>query len=80
MINTGASIHSTVGYGQFLAYQKYNPNTFIHTSIKRVINIQFDIDFISSIDFAITSTSIGSIKFHVVHADTPLLLYPAHLD
>lgn len=37
IIDTGASIHSTAGYGQFLAYQKYNPDTSIDTSTKGAI-------------------------------------------
>lgn len=80
MIDTGASIHSTAGYGQFLAYQKYNPNTSIDTSTKGAINVQFGIGSITSMGSAIISTPIGSIEFHVVQADTPFLLCLADLD
>ena len=66
MIDTGASIHSTARYGQFLAYQKYNPDTSIDTSTKEAINVQFGIGSISSMGSAIISTPIGSINFYVV--------------
>ena len=80
MIDMGASIHSTAGYGQFLAYQKYSPDTSIDTSTKGAINVQFGIGFISSMGSAIISTPIGSVKFHVVQADTLFLLCLADLD
>lgn len=35
MIDMGASIYSMVGYGQFLAYQKYNPDTSINNRTKK---------------------------------------------
>ncbi len=80
IIDTGALIHSTAGYGQFLAYQKYNPNISIDTSTKGAINVQFSISSILSIGSVIISTPISNIKFHIVQADTPFLLCLANLN
>ncbi len=80
MIDKDLLIYSLIGYRQFLAYQEYNSNISINTSIKRVINIQFGIRFISYICSTIISTLIGSIKFYIVRADKSYLLRLANQD
>lgn len=74
MINTNASKHSTVSYGQYIAYIKDIKNTTIDISKADAIYVQFDIDSISSIGSVFIQTPITYIKFHIIKANTPFLL------
>ncbi|KHJ32401.1 hypothetical protein EV44_g3490 [Erysiphe necator] len=73
MIDTGASKGSTAGYGQYVACKDNNSNINIDTSKAGLMNVQFGIGSTESIGSFILNTPIGTIEFHVVHADTPLL-------
>ena len=79
MIDTGASRYSTIGYGQFLAYNKIT-ETVINLTKSGAVHVQFDIRSISFIKFIIITTSIDQAEFHVVKIDTFFLLCLADLD
>ena len=79
MIDTKALKRSTVGYRQYLIYKK-TYNTVINTSEAGAINVQFSISSIPSISSITVNTLVGNIKFHIVKADTPFLLYFADID
>jgi hypothetical protein len=80
MINIGASQHSTAGYGQFLVLQRLDTNIQLNTATQGIVNVQFRIGSTSSIRLAKVGTPIGTIKFHIVKVDTPLLLYLVDMD
>ena len=81
MIDTGASKHSTAGYGQYLAYKKDNKNISIDITKAEAIHVQFDIGSISSEGSIIIDTpAVGQIEFHIVKADTLFLLSLADMD
>ncbi len=79
MIDSGASVRSIVGYGQYLAFTK---NTSIELDPIKVeaINVQFGIGSIPSIGSLTIDTSFGLVEFHVIRADTPFLLSLADMD
>lgn len=79
MIDTGASKHSTAGYGQYQAYKR-KIAIEIDDSKAGAIHVQFGIGSISSIGSIIIKTPIGLIEFHVVKADTPFLLCLFDMD
>ncbi len=79
MIDTGASMKSTAGYGQFIAYQNI-VNIKLDSSTAGQVNIQFGIGSTSSMGSICVETPIGSIIFHVVDADTPFLLSLTDMD
>src|SRR6266581_4062797 len=79
MINTKTLKRSTAGYRQYFAYRKIY-NTIINTSKAGVINVQFGIGSTPSIGSITVNTPIGNIKFYIVKADTPFLLYLANID
>ena len=80
MIDTGASKHSTAGYGQYMAYTRDIKDTTIDISKADAIHVQFGIGSISSMGSVIIQTPIGHIEFHIVKADTPFLLCLADMD
>ena len=79
LIDTGASKKSTVGYGQYLAY-----NTICTTPICKTregeVKIKFGIGTASSIGSITLDSPIGRIDFHVIRTDTPFLLCLADMD
>jgi hypothetical protein len=79
MIDSRASIRSIVDYEQYLAFIK---NTFIELdSIKvEAINVQFEIESISSIESLIIDILFELVKFHVIKADTLFLLSLADMN
>ncbi len=85
MIDSEASIRSTAGYGQYLAFIKntsIDPNTPIdldHTKAGTV-NVQFGIGSTPSIGSLTINTPFGLVEFHVIKADTPFLLSLADMD
>jgi hypothetical protein len=79
MINIGALKRSTVGYRQYLVYKK-TYNTVINTLKAGAINVQFGIGSTSSISSVIVNTLVSNIKFHIIKADTPFLLYLIDID
>ena len=79
MIDSGASRHSTAGYGQFLAYKEENAIA-IDTTKAGAVNVQFGIGSTSSLGSVLIETPLGLVEFHVVKADTPFLLSLADMD
>lgn len=73
MIDTGAPLFSTVGYGQYLALNDIIITKISHNTAGKV-NVQFGIRNISSIGSVDVSTPIGIITFHIVKADTPFII------
>ena len=67
------------GWGQYIAYQKIH-NTTINTLTAGAINVQFGISLTLSISLVTINTLISDIKFHVIKANTPFLLYLANMD
>ena len=80
MIDTGASKHSIVSYGQFMAYTRDIKYTTIDISKVGAIYVQFGIGSILSMGFVFIQTPIGHIKFYIVKADTLSLLCLADMD
>ncbi len=80
MIDTGASKHSTAGYGQFQALQRTDKSVKLDETTKGMVTVQFGIGTTSSIGSATVTTPIGQVEFHIVQADTPFLLSLADMD
>ncbi|RKF84264.1 hypothetical protein GcM1_129009 [Golovinomyces cichoracearum] len=80
MIDKGASSWSTAGYGQYLAYKAFNNNVKIDTSKSGAVTVQFGIRSTSSVGSVTIQSSIGTIVFHIVEADTPFLLCLKDMD
>ncbi|VDB89938.1 Bgt-20191 [Blumeria graminis f. sp. tritici] len=79
MIDTGAATKSTVGHGQFLAFQKIT-NIQLDTTTAGAAKIQFGIGNTTSIGFVVICPPFGLVEFHVLNADTPFLLSIADMD
>ena len=79
MIDTGASNKSTVGYGQYQAYNAIETLP-VDLSSKGEVKIKFGIGSTSSIGSIHVNSPIGTVEFHVVYADTPFLLSLADMD
>ena len=79
MIDTRALKRSIIGYKQYLVYRK-TYNIIINILKAGAINIQFGIGSTSSISFITVNILVGNIKFHIVKADTPFLLYLTNID
>ena len=74
MIDIKAFKHSTTNYDQYLAYQKYIEDIFIHIEKRKTINAQFDIKEISFIDSIMMMMFVRTIEFHVIRANIFFLL------
>ncbi len=74
MIDKGASKRSTVGYGQFFAYKKKIKQVQVDKSRAGAVTVQFGIGSTSSIRFLLLDTPIGIVEFHVVEANTLIVL------
>ncbi|KHJ33258.1 hypothetical protein EV44_g3270 [Erysiphe necator] len=79
VIDTGAANYSTGGYNQWTALQKHQ-KVPIDKSTKSSVNVQFGIGATSSIGSIDMITPIGTIKFHIVEANTPFLLCLKDMD
>jgi hypothetical protein len=79
VIDTGASIHSTAGQGQFQALQR-TEDIILDESTKGMVTVQFGIGTSSSIGSTRVNTPIGQVEFHVMPANTPFLLSLADMD
>lgn len=79
MIDTGASLCSTAGYGQYLALNNIIKIKINHNTAGKV-NVQFGIGNVSSIGSVDVSTPIGIITFHIVKADTPFIMCLKDMD
>lgn len=79
LIDTGASHASSAGHKQYLAYQKlYNVN--IDPNGAESNRFKFGLGATTSKGTIDVNCPIGTIKFHVVDADTPFLLSLNDLD
>lgn len=79
MIDTGDAKKSTVGQGQYRAFQKIS-KVQLDTTTAGAAKIQFSIGNTKSIASIIVATPFSQVKFHVVNADTPFLLSIADMD
>jgi hypothetical protein len=79
MINTKASKRLIVSYRQYFAYRK-TYNTIINTLKASTINVQFGISSTPFISSVTVNTLVGNIKFYIIKANTPFLLYLADMD
>ncbi len=74
MIDLDVSRFSIVDYEQYLAFIKNNKDEKMNITKTRAIHVQFDIDFIFSIESLTIDISIEIVKFHIVKIDTSFLL------
>ncbi|KHJ32289.1 hypothetical protein EV44_g3486 [Erysiphe necator] len=79
MIDTGAAAQSTAGYGQFLPYQKLSAVT-LNTKTTSEVTVKFGIGSPTSIGSVNIKMPIGTVKFNILHTDTPFLLSINDLD
>jgi hypothetical protein len=79
MIDSNASIQSIVNYEQYLAFIK---NIFIDLNRTKtdIVNVQFEIESIASIESLIIDISFEIMKFHVIKIDTFFLLSLADMN
>jgi hypothetical protein len=79
MIDSGASVRSIAGYGQYLAFIKNTSIDLDHTKAGAV-NVQFEIESIFSLGSITIDIPIGLVEFHVIKTDTPFLLSLADMN
>jgi hypothetical protein len=79
MIDSKASVQLIVDYEQYLAFIK---NIFIDLNRANIetVNVQFEIELISSVKSLIINTSFELMKFHIVKTNTLFLLNLAHMN
>jgi hypothetical protein len=80
MINLDVSRFSTIDDDQYLAYIKNNKDEKMNTIKTETIHMQFEIDFIFSVESLNIDTSIETVKFHIVKTDTSFLLSLADIN
>jgi hypothetical protein len=80
MIDSSASTKSTVEYEQYLAFNKMNSTIDLNLSRTETVNVQFDIESVSSIKSLIIDTSFEMMKFHVIKTDISFLLSLADMN
>jgi hypothetical protein len=78
MINTSAARISTASKGQYQAYIKVFGPTLLDTS--NLVSVRFGISNTQSIEAITVVLPIGTVKFHVVDADTLFLLCLQDID
>ena len=79
MIDTGAAIRPSIGYGQFQALQSIDESVLLDKSTQEV-NVKFSISLSSSLGSTLVNTPIGQVRFHIFNTDTPFLLSLADID
>ncbi len=79
MIDSKASIRFIVDYEQYLAFIKNTSIDLNHTKTD-IVNVQFEIESIFSIESLTIDTSMRLVKFHVIKADTFFLLSLADMN
>ncbi len=79
MIDFDVSRYLTAEYEQYLAYVRNNDERMNITKA-RTIHVQFNIDFIFSIESLTIDISIETVKFHIVKVDTSFLLSLADMN
>jgi hypothetical protein len=80
MIDLDVSRFSTADYDQYLAYVKDNTDEKMNTTKAEIIHVQFEIDFIFSIESLTIDISIETVKFHIVKIDTLFFLSLADMN
>jgi hypothetical protein len=81
MIDTGASKISTAGWGQYVAYQRsIDTNAAVNSSTAETVHVQFGIGSTPSVGSLTIESPVGTIKFHIVKADTPFILCLSDMD
>jgi hypothetical protein len=82
MIDSGVSTKSTAEYDQYLAFKKNKIDSFVDLDLSRTdaVNVQFDIESVSSIESLIIDISFGIMKFHVIKTDISFLLSLADMN
>ncbi len=79
MIDLDVSRYSISQYEQYLAYVRDN-NERMNIIKAKDIHVQFDIDFLFSIESLTIDTSIEMMKFHIIKTDTSFLLSLADMN
>jgi hypothetical protein len=79
MIDSEASIRSIVDYEQYLAFIK-NISIDLNRTKTKAVNVQFEIESISSVKSLTIDISFELMKFHVIKTDTSFLLNLANMN
>jgi hypothetical protein len=79
MIDSRASVRSIVDYEQYLAFMK-NISIDLNRIKRETVNVQFEIESISSIKSLTIDISMRLVKFHVIKIDTLFLLSLADMN
>jgi hypothetical protein len=79
VIDTGAAFTFTTGYGQFLAL-KETQNVKLNANTANKQRFKFSIRSTVFKGTVQVNTSLGTLAFHIVKADTPFLLSLHNLD
>jgi hypothetical protein len=79
MIDSKASVRSIVDYEQYLAFIK-NIAIDQNRTKTEAVNVQFEIESISSVESLIIDTSFELIKFHVIKTNISFLLNLADMN
>jgi hypothetical protein len=76
MIDSNASTKSIAEYDQYLRFKKNKIYSFVNLDFSRAetINVQFEIESVSSIKSLTIDISFEIMKFHVIKTDTSFLL------
>jgi hypothetical protein len=82
MIDSNASTKSTAEYDQYLPFKKNKIDSSVDLDFSRTdaVNVQFDIESVSSIESLIIDISFEIMKFHVIKADISFLLSLADMN
>ncbi len=80
MIDFDVSRFSTTDYDQYLAYIRDNKDEKMNIIKTETIHVQFEIDFIFSVESLTIDTSIETVKFHIIKIDTSFLLSLADIN
>jgi hypothetical protein len=82
MIDSNVSTRSTAEYDQYLAFKKNNTDSTADlNSIKTdAVNVQFEIESISSVESLTIDISFELMKFHVIKTDISFLLSLANMN
>jgi hypothetical protein len=79
MIDSKASIQSIVNYEQYLTFIK-NISIDLNRIKTEAVNVQFEIESISSVESLIIDTLFELMKFHVIKTNTSFLLSLADMN
>jgi hypothetical protein len=80
MIDSNASTKSTAEYEQYLAFNKINLTIDLNLFRAETVNVQFEIELVSSIESLTIDISFEIMNFHVIKADTSFLLSLADMN